>query len=190
MNEKTIYILLTDTGTIFTRLIKVYTKKPYNHASISFDANLEEVYSFGRKVIWNPFNGGFVKENVKTELFKHATCVIYSLKVTEEQLEKMKDCIQTFITHKDSFRYNFLGLFGFIMKKPIHRERALFCSQFVATVLESANIVQFDTPTSLIAPDDLRTLPGLKLEFEGKLHDYQQGNNHNCAYVPIAIQHV
>ena len=40
MKEKKIYILLTDTGTLFTRLIKIFTKKPYNHASISFDAEL------------------------------------------------------------------------------------------------------------------------------------------------------
>ena len=49
MIEKKIYILLTDTGTLFTNLIKLYTKKTYNHASISFDSELSEVYSFGRK---------------------------------------------------------------------------------------------------------------------------------------------
>ena len=46
---KKVYILLTDTGTLFTKSIKTYTKAPYNHASISFDVGLEELYSFGRK---------------------------------------------------------------------------------------------------------------------------------------------
>ena len=64
MTEKKVYILLTDTGTLFTKLIKLYTKKPYNHASISFDLELLEVYSFGRKTARNPFIGGFVKEDV------------------------------------------------------------------------------------------------------------------------------
>ena len=54
MIEKKIYILLTDTGTLFTNLIKLYTKKPYNHASISFDSKLSEVYSFGRKTARKP----------------------------------------------------------------------------------------------------------------------------------------
>ncbi|USK36883.1 hypothetical protein LIS77_13090 [Cytobacillus firmus] len=62
MSNQKIYILLTDTGTLFTRLIKLYTKKPYNHASISIDPELKEVYSFGRKTAKNPFIGGFVKE--------------------------------------------------------------------------------------------------------------------------------
>ena len=41
MIEKKVYILLTDTGTLFTKLIKLYTKKPYNHASISFDSEYQ-----------------------------------------------------------------------------------------------------------------------------------------------------
>ncbi len=32
--EKKVYILLTDTGSFFTKLIKLFTKKRYNHASI------------------------------------------------------------------------------------------------------------------------------------------------------------
>ena len=62
MRDKYIYILLTDTGTWFSKLVKFYTKAPYNHASISLDDNLEELYSFGRKVYFNPLSAGFVKE--------------------------------------------------------------------------------------------------------------------------------
>lgn len=57
MTEKKVYLLLTDTGTFFTKLIKLYTKKPYNHASISFDSELSEVYSFGRKRLEIPSSG-------------------------------------------------------------------------------------------------------------------------------------
>ena len=64
MTENKVYILLTDTGSLLTKLIKLYTKKPYNHASISFDFELSEVYSFGRKKVENPFHGGFVKEKI------------------------------------------------------------------------------------------------------------------------------
>ncbi|MCM3651426.1 MULTISPECIES: hypothetical protein [Metabacillus] len=50
-----IYIILTDTGTIFTNMIKMYTKQSLNHASISFTKNLSTTYSFGRKNVNNPF---------------------------------------------------------------------------------------------------------------------------------------
>ena len=53
-DERSIYILLTNTGTLFTRVIQTYTRAPYNHASISFDRELTELYSFGRKHPSNP----------------------------------------------------------------------------------------------------------------------------------------
>lgn len=47
--NKDIYIVLTGTGTAFSGLIKWFTKAELNHASIAFDHELREVYSFGRK---------------------------------------------------------------------------------------------------------------------------------------------
>ena len=38
--ERKVYLLLTNTGSFLTKLIKLYTKKPYNHASIAFDYDL------------------------------------------------------------------------------------------------------------------------------------------------------
>ena len=70
MKRKMIFLVVSDTGTILTRLIKAYTKTPYNHASISFDAELSEVYSFGRKTVYNPFIGGFVKEDIHSILLQ------------------------------------------------------------------------------------------------------------------------
>lgn len=172
MIEKKLYIILTDTSSLFTKLIKLYTKKPYNHASISFDSELSEVYSFGRKRVWNPFIGGFVKEDVKQGLFKQADCSIYSIIVTEEQMGKVRRYILHLEELKEHYRYNFLGLFGFVFNKPIKREKALFCSQFVASVLKKCNIIEFEKPASLIAPHDLQEIKDLKLVYEGKLNVY------------------
>jgi hypothetical protein len=139
IREKKIYILLTDTGTILTRLIKSYTKKPYNHASIAFDAELIEVYSFGRKTAKNPFNGGFVREDIHSVLFKQAYCAIYSLTITNHEYQKMYQYIQEIAAKKEHYRYNFIGLFGVLFKKPIKRKNAFFCSQFVASVLKQGH---------------------------------------------------
>lgn len=123
MTEKRVYILLTDTGTVFTKLIKLYTKKPYNHASISFDSELSEVYSFGRKTARNPFIGGFVKEDIRKGLFKQADCAIYSFTVSEVQMQKINRYIKEIEAQKENYRYNFLGLFGFLLNKPIKRKK-------------------------------------------------------------------
>lgn len=47
--NRDIYIVLTGTGTAFSGIIKWFTKAELNHASIAFDSELREVYSFGRK---------------------------------------------------------------------------------------------------------------------------------------------
>lgn len=184
MTENKGYILLTDTGTLFTKLIKLYTKKTYNHASIAFCSDLSEVYSFGRKTARNPFIGGFVKECINSSLFNQAKCAIYSFEVTELQFEKMGRYIQYIEAQKKQYRYNFLGLFGFILNKPIKREKAFFCSQFVASVLKEGNITNFEKPLSLIAPHDLQKVSNLQLVYLGKLKDYNNnvGEHARCAY--------
>lgn len=172
MTDKKGYILLTNTGTLFTKLIKLYTKNTYNHASFALDSDLVEVYSFGRKSSRNPFIGGFVKEDMKTSLFNQADCAIYSFEGTEVQIQKMKHYIQEIEAEKEQYRYNFIGLFGFIFNKSINRKKAFFCSQFVASILEEGKITDFEKPLSLIAPNDLQKLSNLHLMYQGKLKDY------------------
>lgn len=172
MTVKKGYILLTDTGTVLTKLIKLYTKKPFNHASIAFDSELKEVYSFGRKSAANPFIGGFAKEDMKANLFHQADCAIYSFEGSAEQLAMMKQYVKTIEAQEKQYRYNFLGLFGFILNKPIKRKKAFFCSQFVATVLMEGNIIEFEKPVSLISPNDLKEVCNLPIEYQGKLKDY------------------
>ncbi|HWL12836.1 MAG TPA: hypothetical protein VNQ57_07570 [Ureibacillus sp.] len=171
MERKKVYLLLTDTGTIFTRMVKLYTRKPYNHASIVFDENLNEVYSFGRKRPRNPFIGGFVNEDVRQGLFKNARCAIYSFDANVLQIEKMQMFIKEIEMEKHLYRYNLLGLITFIVNKPYQRKRAYFCSEFVAQVLTEGGIGQFQKPSSLVSPNDLQNMNNLQLEFEGQLAD-------------------
>jgi hypothetical protein len=192
IREKKIYILLTDTGTILTRLIKSYTKKPYNHASIAFDAELMEVYSFGRKSAKNPFIGGFVREDIDSVIFRQADCALYSLNITAAEFQKMYQYIQEIASEKEKYRYNFIGLFGVLFQKPIKRKNAFFCSQFVASVLKESKVIDFeDEELSLVKPSDLTHLANFELVFEGGLNDYQGIIDEEiqvpCQLVPIKM---
>ena len=60
MNEKKIYIVLTQTYTTIARIIKSITKDNYSHASISLDIKCNNMYSFGRKYIYFPFYATFL----------------------------------------------------------------------------------------------------------------------------------
>lgn len=172
MNKRKIYILLTDTGTIFTRLIKLYTKCPLNHSSIAFDINLKDLYSFGRKSPHNPFNGGFIHENINNHLFKRATCEVYSYVVTETEYQRLTETIQRLKINEKRYKYNLLGLFGIIVNREVKRKNAYFCSQFVTSLLSKHGIILTDKSPGLTTPQDIRNSDRIKLEYKGKLCNY------------------
>jgi hypothetical protein len=170
--ERKVYLVLTDTGTIFTRLIRLYTKQTYNHSSLSLDLQLENLYSFGRKQPWNPFIGGFVKEQIGEGLFKKATCEIYCLNITEEQFQHIQQQIQQFEDKQHEYKYNLLGLFALMFRKPLDRENAFFCSEFVSTLLTRSRAVAFNKPTCFVTPSDLGQLEDVEYIYQGSIRDY------------------
>lgn len=177
MGNRNVYLLLTDTGTLFTRMIKLYTKECLNHASISFDSELKEVYSFGRKRPRNPFIGGFVKEDVRSELFKNASCEIYVFNVTDIQYQNMLLLIKEIERNEQLYRYNLLGLFAIALNKKLHRKHAFFCSHFVATVLQEGRLLDTTKHISMVTPQDLKQYASHRLVYRGNLQSYFSNAN-------------
>lgn len=169
---KKIYFLLTDTGTLLTKTIKLYTKEPYNHASIAFDSELKELYSFGRLKYNNPFIGGFVKEDITNPIFKRAKASIYSFKVTDDEYTKLLSNIEEFKMNKDKYQYNLIGLLSFFLNKPIKRENKYFCSQFVNEILNKSNLHLVNKHPSLTKPSDFSKINEIEHIFTGMLRDY------------------
>lgn len=173
-DQKTIYVLMTDTGTLFTKMIKFVTKAPRNHASIAFDSDLKDVYSFGRKQPLNPLSGGFVKEDMKGKLFGKAVCAVYSCTISRSAYERMQAYILAIEANKENYKYNLIGLFGVMLNMEFQRENAYFCTQFVAKVFEHSGLPIADKPASLVTPGDLENSAALQLEFQGELERYIQ----------------
>lgn len=176
VKDREVYIVLTQTRTYFARLIKLYTKEPYAHASIAFDDDLEEMYSFARLKPNNPFITGFVEEDIESGVFGQCvetTCSVYSLKVTTEQYDRLKDEIEVFKQNREKYSYNFLGLVGVMVNIPINSDRRYFCSQFVAYILERSGIKLFGKSCGLVRPFDIRMCPKLKLVYKGHLGSYR-----------------
>ncbi|MFJ7736514.1 hypothetical protein ACIQ2D_09220 [Lysinibacillus sp. NPDC097287] len=167
----TIYIVLTKTGTLLSKAIGMYTGKEMNHASVSFDAELYNMYSFGRRQLNNPLSGGFLRENAETGLLETADCVIYRCEVSHYQYLEMVKIVRYMYWNRDRYKYNFLGLFGVVMQRELRRERAYFCSQFVATMLKVGGLPVHQNP-AFMTPHCISELPYLEKIFVGKLSDY------------------
>lgn len=169
--------MLSDTQSFISKGIKIYTKKPYSHVSIALDINLDEVYSFGRLRPHNPLIGGFVREDVDNGTFKiypNTKVALYSIDVTLQQLNEVKEAIDKFKASDHKYRYNFIGVVGLILNKPINRKYRYFCSQFVAEVLLDSDIKIIDKDIGLTLPDDFINHKQLQLVYEGMLLQYKR----------------
>ena len=173
---KAIYIMLSLTGTGVSRMIKMYTREPYSHASISLDEELDEMYSFARKKVHNPFNAGFIKEDINTGVFaayKGTQCCIYRYMITEAQYEKIKIVIEDFKKEQDKYTYSYLGVVLLTIHKARRSAYKFFCSEFVAYMLEQAGENLFNKESELVRPFDIRTCKKLNKVYEGRLDEYR-----------------
>ena len=168
-----IYIVLTYTGTMLSRLVSFYTRKKYAHVSISLDKDLSHMYSFARLNPYNPFLGGFVQESPKFGTFKRFSKTktkIYSVEVDDEQYKNLKSLIKDINLNKKSYHFNILGLFAVAFNLKIKREKYFYCAEFVKYVLDESNI-QLDLP-DIIKPNDFEGLNELEEIYRGQLNEY------------------
>ena len=174
---KKIYIILTHTGTILSTIIKYYTKDEFSHISIALDADLEEMYSFGRLNPYNPFWGSFIHEHINKgtfKRFKKTRTEVYSMFVTDEQYDKAKKTITYFEKNKQKYKFNVLGLACVSINKKIIKKNTFFCAEFVKHILKVSGITEVNELPDIIRPENFKQLDGIRLEYEGLLRKYKK----------------
>lgn len=171
---KSIYIILTQSGTGISKLIKLFTKEPYNHSSICIDESFNEFYSFGRKKANYVLPGGFVVENAFKHVFAKydkVPCLILKKDVTDEQYESLKGNINKFIENNNQFSYAIIGLLLANTNFTIVKDSKFFCSQFVATMLNNISIETPKIPAHM-HPMDFTKIDNVQIIYEGELKNF------------------
>lgn len=171
---KKIYIVLTYSGTLLSKVIKEFTKDEFSHVSISLDIGLEHMYSFGRLHPYNMFMAGFVQEKIQEGTFKrfyNTRTKVYELEVTEEQYYKVAENIEWIKREKEKYKFNILGLFAVGFHKKLGSKNSFYCAEFVKYVMEQAGI-QTNLP-QIVKPEDFKKLEGLQEIYGGYLRKYQ-----------------
>lgn len=172
---KKIYIVLSQTGTMFSRVLKFFTHAKYNHVSISLNVNLEKMYSFGRLNPNNPFIGGFVEEgkNIGTfKRFQKTKAMVMELTVSETKYNAIKYFINYFFEHKQYFHYNYLGILLACFRKNYEKENRFYCSQFVRACLAVFDVENAVFLPKIIKPIDFLKLDNKNIIYEGLLKNY------------------
>ena len=101
MDKQNIYIVDSFTNTVPGRIIKWraslkfwnrYDGDTYSHTSLSRDIKLGNMMSLARKEINNPLNCGFIKEDIRKDVFAlnkdKSKIAVMELPVTVEQYDK------------------------------------------------------------------------------------------------------
>jgi hypothetical protein len=167
LNDLNVYIVISNTGSPASEIISMFTKKQYNHASLSFDRQLETIISYnGGERIYPP--------GLNMEMIKHfnkkqdSSIIVYSIPIIMEKKKTIIDKVNEI--NKQGNAYNLIGLvFKFSFKPNI-----MFCSQFVYNMLKSVGLNYFEKKDGQIKPTDLIELDyyrKLKFEYEIKFNE-------------------
>lgn len=176
MTER-IFIVVTQTGTILSRLLKVITHADYNHVSVSADPTLSTLYSFGRKNPYNPFWGGFVMESPHFGTFKRFSetdAVVLSLPVTKEMKEKIETRLSEMYQNRREYHYDTLGLLLAWIKILYVRENTYYCSSFVLDFLKEFDLADDEIFSKFPKPIEFLELRGGEVIYRGKLRLYEE----------------
>jgi hypothetical protein len=156
-----------------SKLIHIYTKDEYTHAAISLDKELEHMYGFSRKNTYNPFIGGFRKEDINEGVYRFSRSLpgaIIEVEVTEQQYKKAKELLEHFISNRDFYKYNYRGLIHNLLNKEACSEDRFLCSEFVYHILKESSVVDLNISRNLVRPQSLLNIEG-KIIYKGNLKE-------------------
>lgn len=176
---KTLYLVLTRSTTVVSRLIHFATDADYTHIALAFDKELNCLYSSGRKNGKTMFPAGPCRESFETALYTtggRVPCRVYELPVSDVVYDLAKQEVEDILKNADEYHYNIIGLLLCRMQISLNREHHFFCSQFVSEVLERSNALNLPKAASLMLPTDYMKLPQLKCCFEGYIDELPAQN--------------
>jgi TusA-related sulfurtransferase len=146
-----LYVLLTDTPTVFSKISKAVTGDPYNHVSLAFDRELENVFTYALKTLDNGFKGGFKREDRK--VLRGSRYSLYSVTLPSDTIRKVKSRVIDIEKKKLETSYNHFGLINAVLGRELFRAEAtesMICSHFVAAIFEDAGIQLFKNKASAV----------------------------------------
>ena len=179
MESKHLYIVLTRTQTVLSRLIGLVTNDEYTHAAISLDEELCRMYSFGRKNVYNPFVGSFIKENIDggiLGLCENLQGIIIELEVSQKQYDKAVGLLNEFISNSSNYKYNYMGLVDGLFNNEVYYNDRFLCSEFVYYILNKSGVADLNMSRNLVRPQSLLDISG-KVIYKGNLREMNLRNN-------------
>ncbi|WP_297435794.1 hypothetical protein [uncultured Clostridium sp.] len=170
---KKINLCLTFSGTVYARLIRLVTKDKYTHISLALEEDKNVWYSMGRKGKNRFWVVRFQVENVRerfTEWFPKTELMILEKEVSDEVYYKVLAILEKY--SEDTTKYNYLGVLGATVNKPIEHKNRYFCSELVANILNEVEALDIKQPAVLTRPMDFLADESYVKKYEGDVYGY------------------
>lgn len=171
---KDVYIVLTKSKSITSRIINFLMPTEYTHSSIAFDKELNEMYSIGRRYAFLFFPAHLKKENLESGFYHYYDLTkigVYSIEVSQESYIAMKEYVDKLYQNNTKLKYSSWGLAFCRLHIGVVRKNKMFCSQFVCNVLMKAKEQLIDIPPELCTPTDFLKIKGIKCHYVGSVNE-------------------
>lgn len=177
-----VYIVTSFTFTPMGKVIVAYQKSEVSHAAIAFDPSLDAMYTFSVDLINDP-TGGLRIESL--DQYKAANPNSYIRVVTiflkKKDYDIMREKVMDMVSNISKYKYHTMGLVDIILNKSSQVDYEMICSEFVARILQVANIdLGINKSANLISPKDFHQLPDINpksyIVYDGYCRNYDENN--------------
>ena len=184
MENKTLYLVVSHSGTFISNVVRLVTRDKYSHVSISLNDSLTEMYSFGRKTAYNPFVGRYVKQSRFSGMFKRfskTNVAVIKVDVPEQIYNDIKNDLEQMYVNREQYKYNYRGLFLAAFGYKKQRKNRFYCSEFMHYLFVKHSFPSYYDTKKVVKPVHFLKTPGGELIYEGKLTEYPTINNEDIS---------
>lgn len=171
-----IFLVLSFTGSPFSKIVTKFTKTKYGHAGMSLDSSLQKIYTYaidrGKNI-----NGIRIEnlDDYKTYI-GDATIKILCIFVTPDTKKHIVEILNFLEENSNKTKYSIRNIFKIVTHKSDDKlTLSMVCSQFVDTVLKLCKIDLTGKSSNLVIPSDFeKTLDTVNIFtlYEGKESQY------------------
>ena len=180
MENKSLYLVVSHSGTFISNVVRLVTRDIYSHVSISLNDQLTEMYSFGRKNAYNPFVGRYVKQSRYSGIFKRFSktrVAVIKVDVPEQVYNGIKNQLEEMYVNRDQYKYNYRGLFFAALGYKKQRKNRFYCSEFMHYLFVKHSFPNYHDTKKVVKPIHFLKMPSGELIYEGKLTEYTTENH-------------
>lgn len=138
MAPQYLYVMLSRTPTGMGKIIRLFTRSPYNHVSLTLDDSFRQFVSFARYAVDTPLAGGYITEPAERFLAgdSEISVRIFRVEITEEKTQQLTKLFARAGDRSTGLIYDSLAALLSTFRIRSHIPGAYTCLSFASKVLE------------------------------------------------------